>query len=207
MSKILYTSDGKIINISNQDHHYFSRFKWHIHKDKGKMYPYRRVGKKKIYMQNEMYPHGRGYDIDHINRNTLDNRRTNMRLVTRFHNCSNSGPKQIATKTSRFKGVYLDKNSNRYRIEICNGYKIRQLSGIMVERIAALIYDLASIDRLGEYSCPNLTKKEAIDIIRNVYDNKAGYGDPEKWVIDMAEKKKSKNRRISLFTTNKRFYR
>lgn len=50
---------------------------------------------------------------DHINLDTLDNRRDNLRIVTRSQNMQNK--KRYKNNTTGFKGVYLRKESGRYR--------------------------------------------------------------------------------------------
>lgn len=54
--------------------------------------------------------------IDHINRNPLDCRRENLRIVTRQQNCMNKGF-QKNNKTG-FTGVYFDTNAGKYASKI-----------------------------------------------------------------------------------------
>ena len=51
-------------------------------------------------------------DVDHINRDTLDNRKSNLRIVSRTVNCSNNG----------HEGVY--KSGNRWRVKLTRYGKI-----------------------------------------------------------------------------------
>lgn len=50
-----------------------------------------------------------GHEIDHINRNKLDNRRANLRWVVRAHNIANTP----ARNRSGVKGVYFDASPGR----------------------------------------------------------------------------------------------
>lgn len=53
-------------------------------------------------------------EVDHINRNPLDNRTRNLRVVTRSQNARNQGP-----RTGRkYCGVYFDNNQGKWRARI-----------------------------------------------------------------------------------------
>jgi hypothetical protein len=55
---------------------------------------------------------GDGLEVDHINLNPLDNRRANLRLVTREQQAQNRQP---IRGTSRFRGVQWDGEKKRWR--------------------------------------------------------------------------------------------
>ena len=54
-------------------------------------------------------------EIDHINRNTLDNRKCNLRALTASDNRINTGMR--TNNTIGIKGVFFDKKSNTYHVE------------------------------------------------------------------------------------------
>lgn len=57
-----------------------------------------------------------GSEIDHINRNKLDNRRVNLRVVSRAENSLNVGLRN--TNTSGYKGVSWNKSARKYSAQI-----------------------------------------------------------------------------------------
>lgn len=60
--------------------------------------------------------------VDHINHNTLDNRKSNLRICTQSDNMKNM--RRSKANKSGVKGVYFDKSANRWRAEIkVNGKK------------------------------------------------------------------------------------
>ena len=65
--------------------------------------------RKKVAMHNLIMNPSDGLFVDHINGNGLDNRRSNLRLVTKQQNCFNSRSKG---GSSLYKGVSFDKQSH-----------------------------------------------------------------------------------------------
>lgn len=59
--------------------------------------------------------------IDHINRNPLDNRKCNLRVVSQWENMQNK------ENEGKVKGVYFIKNRNKYMAEICLNRKRHKL--------------------------------------------------------------------------------
>ena len=60
-----------------------------------------------------------GKEVDHINGNTRDNRRENLRLCNRAENGRNRG--KLSNNTSGFKGVSWNKETDKWRASIMVG--------------------------------------------------------------------------------------
>lgn len=59
---------------------------------------------------------GAGFEVDHVNRDTLDNRRCNLRVVTHAVNAQNKGPQHRLAETRHLPvGVGLVKSTGRYQ--------------------------------------------------------------------------------------------
>lgn len=104
--------------------------------------------------------------VDHINHDTLDNRRSNLRICTRSENRRN-GRRHTTAKTSQFKGVtYLD--PRKYKVDgfkhKCNkpwrGYtrvmgKRIWLGYFETEAEAAMAYNRFAAKEFREFACYN----------------------------------------------------
>lgn len=98
-----------------------------------------------------------GFDVDHINGDPLDNRRSNLRIATRSQNMANARPHRDGTG---YKGVTYDKRRKRYFARICQNYKQRFLGYYDTAEDAAKAYDAAAADAFGTYSRLNKDSKE-----------------------------------------------
>lgn len=91
--------------------------------------------------------------VDHINRNSLDNRRANLRLATRTQNNWNRRPTK--GKTSKYKGVYWCRDRKKWRSQIRANNKTMCLGEFTSEIKAALVYDAAARKYHGRFASPN----------------------------------------------------
>lgn len=108
----IITSNGYLIILSNEDYYLVSKWKWT--KDKNG-YAVRNTPKKQISIHQQIMGYKEGFVIDHINRNKLDNRRENLRFVTRSGNNLNR-PVDPRNKTG-FNGISKCKTGS-YRVRI-----------------------------------------------------------------------------------------
>ena len=88
------------------------------------------------------------FQVDHINRDRLDNRRKNLRLATRSQNQANKGRQR--NNSSGFKGVSWSRGKYEARIRY-NGKRIN-LGRFECSEAAANIYDAASRLLYGEFA-------------------------------------------------------
>ena len=98
---------------------------------------------------------GDGFMVDHINHNTLDNRKCNLRLTKPEGNVWNS--QKGIRNTSGYKGVSYFKRDDLY--QGCIKYKGKSYNAGRASTAveAARLYDMAAIKLFGEYACLNFS--------------------------------------------------
>lgn len=140
--------------VDDKDYDYLNQFKWYL---RGKGYAVRnhlRCGKKtSMRMHREIMNCSHDKQIDHINRNKLDNRKCNLRFCTNSQNKMNS--KGYRMSSSKYKGVYFHKGNNKWCAEINFNNKQKYLGIFKIEKEAALVYNQAAIKYHGEFACLN----------------------------------------------------
>jgi hypothetical protein len=87
--KEIQLTQGMITWVDDADYLKYSKYKYVFN---GR-YAYRSENKKTIYLHREIMQTPPGMDTDHINRNTLDNRKNNLRVCTHAENCKNNKKK------------------------------------------------------------------------------------------------------------------
>jgi len=111
--------------------------------------------KRVVLMSRLIMRAGSGETVDHINRNSLDNRKINLRICTLKQNNQNSSIR--LTNTSGFKGVTPFKNKTmsywRARAKNKEGKTITTYHKTKIE--AAKSYDKMAVKFYGKYACTN----------------------------------------------------
>lgn len=110
--KEIQLTQNKVALVDDEDYWKLSKYKWSIYHWKEYFYAVRYPG---IRMHREILGLKKNskYIADHINRNTLDNRRENLRKVTRSLNGYNS--KIRKHNKSGYRGVSWDNGEKKWR--------------------------------------------------------------------------------------------
>lgn len=92
-------------------------------------------------------------DIDHVNRDGLDNRRLNLRPATQAENTHNRAG--FRGSSSRYKGVHLASPGGKWRAAITYAGRTLHLGRLLIETEAAKAYDAAARRLYGEFAYTN----------------------------------------------------
>ena len=132
----LYNRAGDVVAHALVDEGFQTKHRWFF--TQGYVKRYRRVGgKQEIVLLARQILGLKKWDpreVDHINRNKLDNRRCNLRVVTRNQNRQNVP----AQAKSGFRGVYVDR-AGRWYAQVRVGGKLNHLGTFDNEEEAARV--------------------------------------------------------------------
>ena len=151
----IYLDEGLWTILDTKDYYRFACFKWCIGGDKGKYYAIRgaRISPKEIKLvrlHRVIMNAPEGLLVDHRNNDSLDNRRSNLRLATKSQNNTNR-PKKANT-SSRYVGVCYDKTRKCWYAQIVHQSKHKWLGSFDNEEAAARAFDRAAIESHGEFA-------------------------------------------------------
>ncbi len=150
-------TQGRFARVDPEDYPWLSQFRWCCKNGTRNVYAVRNVtidGKStRIYMHRLIMNTPDHLVCDHINHDSLDNRKANMRNCTIQQNNANSRSAEGAS--SRFKGVSWDKRRQKWVAGIKTGRKQRNLGLFDDEIKAAKAHDIAAKELHGEYAALN----------------------------------------------------
>ena len=160
MAKEIILTQGKVAIVDDEDFDELNKLKWHADKrQNGKFYAVRKSicinGK---YINQKMHRmivgDKSGLHTDHIDGDTLNNRRSNLRICTHQQNMMNKCVSKV--NKSGYKGVIYVKSRKMYKASITLNRKIIQLGYFYYIKQAAIAYNAAALKYHGEFA--NLNK-------------------------------------------------
>ena len=159
MKKIPLTH-GHYALVDDEDYDELMKYSWNARYNKSNRSFYAcgkyRSKNSTIHMHRIIMDCVKGMVVDHINHDTLDNRKTNLRICTQGQNLMNM---QIGPKNkSGYKGVSWDKVNMKWKAQISVDNKNRSIGRFIDILDAARAYNKAALIHYGEYAFLNEIK-------------------------------------------------
>lgn len=198
MTCFIPLSRGLEAAIDDADYASVSALRWHAVPSTQYEAKFYARGPKGIYLHRFLLQPQPGIEVDHIDRNPLNNTRANLRLANRSKNCANSlmpqGPR------TPYRGVYWVEKKGKYQAKIQAEWTIHRLGYFRDAVEAALAYDRAATSYFGEFAQLNLASESDIPLERVVSQKRIRRKDPahltqDKWQEILSLKDRGLSRR------------
>jgi hypothetical protein len=151
-------SQGKFALVDDSDYEWLNQWKWSVNGAKARPYAMRKDWSfpkgKTVLMHRLIANPPKGFVVDHIDGNTLNNCRSNLRVCSYSQNLANSIVNRLANK-SGYKGVCWKKKEKKYSAQITVNYKAIHLGYFKNPVEAAKAYDNAARKYFGEFAKTN----------------------------------------------------
>ncbi len=153
-------TQGQYAIVDPKDYEQLNKHKWYVQRTKQMFYAVRRAkGHERakgqiVWMHRSILPPPEGMCIDHINNNSLDNRKANLRLATPAQNARNR--RKMAVKTSsKYKGVSYHAGQRKWCAAIRVNGQYKYFGLFQNEIDAAKAYDSAAKKYHKEFAVLN----------------------------------------------------
>lgn len=142
--KKIETGGARFALVDDEDFKLLKRRKWFLSN-----HGYAASGRE--FMHRLVMGAKRGEEVDHINGDTLDNRKVNLRLVTHQQNIQNR--KVNKNNKLGYKGVYQHTQNGNFIAQIQTPQRKRKHLGVFATpEDAAFAYNVAAIKLFGEFA-------------------------------------------------------
>lgn len=165
--KQIKLTQGQIALVDDEDYEYLNQFKWFAAWDPNtnNWYAVRRDGYNHVKMHREiLYIHSEynltnKLEVDHRDRDTLNNQKSNLRTATRSQNAANQ-PR--VNETTGFRGVSFSwRHKNKPFRVYCQG---QFFGGFATDVEAAHHYDKVARKIYGEFATLNFADTNSIKV-------------------------------------------
>lgn len=154
MAILQLSNSGFVAFIDDEDYERCNKYKWHLnHRNKRITNISASVDGKTQVLSRFILNYLGDLQIDHIDRNPLNNIKNNFRFCTNAQNNINQSPPK--NNTSGYKGVTRNKQLNKWTAQIKVNYKRIYLGDYKDPKDAARAYNAAAIKHFGEFAYLN----------------------------------------------------
>lgn len=157
---------GYVAMVDDEDYERVSNIHWHAV-----------IHRKKVYAQRPLYKQTgpaslhrfildapKGFEVDHIDGNSLNCTRKNMRLCDHYGNSQNRATSTLSK--SGFKGVYWDKGRRKWKAEIQAYKRTYKLGRYALVEDAARAYDAKARELHGQFARLNFPNDAQPSVVR-----------------------------------------
>lgn len=150
MTRYIELTRGAVAIVDDADYVWLSQWNWFLHSGG---YAVRTIRGGIVYMHRQIMNARAGVEVDHRNRNKLDNQRNNLRVASTAENQHNRAPR--AGRNVPYKGVRFDADRGKYRARITVNKREIHLGRYDTPEEAARVYDDAARQHFGEFARTN----------------------------------------------------
>lgn len=156
--KSIIVKPGYIVLVDDSDYEFVSQFKWHLVSGKYTTYATRHlyVNNKRTTrtMHLDLIHPPTGFEVDHKDRNGLNNQRDNLRIATLQQNQGNTNKWNVKNPTSKYKGVSAN-GRGQWRASIFLMGKAYRIGDYATQEEAAIAYDARAKLAFKEFARTN----------------------------------------------------
>lgn len=145
--------NGQSFKFSIEDYETIVQHRWHVFNCTGHKYAARRDGNKYVLLSHVLVKPTSMQYVDHINGDTLDYRRSNLRMADSEKNTWNNALRK--DNLSGYKGVHYSKANGKFYVSINYHKEKVRLGCYNTPEDAAGAYDEAARFYFGEFACVN----------------------------------------------------
>lgn len=163
MSREIPLTKGYCAIVDDHDFEWLSSYRWYAHCNRGGHVYARRatdITGRTYFMHRELTGPDPGEDVDHANGNSLDNRRSNLRIATRQQNNWNRRPQRGSS--SPYVGVSWAKDRGLWVAAIERNDRKIWIGSFESAEEAARAYDAKALELRGEFACLNFPTERSV---------------------------------------------
>jgi len=156
-------SQEKFALVDDWDYEELSQYKWHSQKIKNKFYACRRGSERLMQRESRILMHRQimcaspDVIIDHIDGDTLNNCRENLRRCNASQNCCNR--KMNKNNTTGLRGVYWNKKLNKWNASITKNKHLIHIGYFETKEEAGRARDKKAKELHGNFAVLNYPEK------------------------------------------------